>query len=153
MVSSVAKNVIENELHDRVIFFDELARMVANNDAETQMLCEAFDLTLDDVIGVTENGSVVITENQNVYVKPITDRTIRSKTQNMLNDCNERIARFIMHSDPNGYILNDVKVSLYKLMDEFNKYTPKGLIRFKGLRDPSPYCFYHLTSGVTCKCS
>ena len=78
--------MIENELHDRVIFFDELARMVANNDAETQMLCEAFDLTLDDVVGVTENGSVVITENQNVYVKPITDRIIRSKTQNMLND-------------------------------------------------------------------
>ena len=83
---SVAKNVIENELHDRVIFFDELARMVANNDAETQMLCEVFDLRLDDVVGVTENGSVVITENQNVYVKPITDRIIRSKTQNMLND-------------------------------------------------------------------
>lgn len=53
--------------------------------------------------------------------------------QNMLNDCNERIARFIMRSDPNGYILNDVKVSLYRLMEEFNRYTPKGLQRFKGL--------------------
>ena len=73
--------------------------------------------------------------------------------QNMLNDCNERIARFIMRSDPNGYILNDVKVSLYRLMEEFNRYTPKGLQRFKGLEKPSPYCFYRLTSGVTCKCS
>ena len=38
-----------------------------------------------------------------------------------------------MRSDPNGYILNDIKVSLYRLMEEFNRYTPKGLIRFKGL--------------------
>ena len=83
---SVAKNVIQNELHDRVIFLDELAKMVANNNEETQLLCEAFDLSIDDVVGITENGSVVIQENQNVYVQPITDKRIRAKTTSMLTD-------------------------------------------------------------------
>ena len=78
--------MIQNELHDRVIFLDELAKMVANNNEETQLLCEAFDLSIDDVVGITENGSVVIQENQNVYVQPITDKRIRAKTTSMLSD-------------------------------------------------------------------
>ena len=54
--------------------------------------------------------------------------------QNMLKDCEELIKPYLMNSDPNGYILNDKHVSLYQLMMEFNKYTPKNLTRYKGKR-------------------
>jgi len=37
-----------------------------------------------------------------------------------------------MNSDPNGYYLNDKKVSLFELMQEFNGYIPPRLTRYKG---------------------
>ena len=58
--------------------------------------------------------------------------------QNMLKDCEELIKPYLVNSDPNGYILNDKHVSLYQLMMEFNKYTPKNLTRYKGLGEMNP---------------
>ena len=72
----------------KVIFLKELAQMAANNSRETQLLCESFGLTIDDVVGITSTGnSVVIQENAtNVYIQPISDRFVRQRTQNVLND-------------------------------------------------------------------
>lgn len=70
-----------------VIFFPELARMAANSSRETEFLCESFGLSLDDVVGVTGTGnSVVIQENSNVYIQPITDKHIRQMTQSTIKD-------------------------------------------------------------------
>lgn len=68
----------------KIIFLKELAQMAANNSAETQWLCESFNLTIDDVIGITETGnSLIIQENgTNLYMQPITDKFLRAKTQN-----------------------------------------------------------------------
>ena len=52
----------------------------------------------------------------------------------MMKDCKEMISPFLENSDPNGYILNGEKVSLYQLMAAFNKYQPKNLTRYKGKR-------------------
>lgn len=71
----------------KVIFLKELAQMAANNSRETEFLCESFGLTIDDVVGITSTGnSVVIAENGNTYIQPITDKIIRSRTQNTLRD-------------------------------------------------------------------
>lgn len=71
----------------RIILFPELARMAANSSKETEFLCESFGLTIDDVIGVTETGnSVVIQENSNVYIQPLSDRTIKAKTRSIVTD-------------------------------------------------------------------
>lgn len=79
-------------------------------------------------------------ENHILVVDGLANNKIQTAVfnQNMLNDCQDRIARFISKSDPNGYILNDNKVSLFKLMEEFSKYTPKGLQRYKGLGEMDP---------------
>ena len=78
---------IEHALNDRVIFFDELAKMVANNDADTQLLCESFGLTIDDVVGITESGSsLIIKEKQNLYAQPVTDRILRARAADQLNE-------------------------------------------------------------------
>ncbi len=71
----------------KIIMFPELAKMAANSSKETEFLCESFGLTIDDVIGVTETGnSVVIQENANVYIQPLTDKTIRAKTKSAITD-------------------------------------------------------------------
>lgn len=71
----------------KIIFLKELAQMAANNSKETEWLCESFGLTIDDVIGVTNTGnSVVIQENSNVYIQPISDKVIRQRTQNVVKD-------------------------------------------------------------------
>lgn len=57
---------------------------------------------------------------------------------NMLKDCHERIYSYIEKADPNGYILNDNKVSLYQLMNEFDKFTPSNMQRYKGLGEMNP---------------
>ena len=76
-----------NENNITLIFFPQLAQMAAASSKETQILCESFGLNIEDVIGVTSTGnSLVIQENANTYVQPITDKFVRSKTQNMLND-------------------------------------------------------------------
>lgn len=70
-----------------MIFFPQLAQMAAASSKETEMLCESFGLNIEDVIGVTSTGnSLVIQENANTYVQPITDKFVRAKTQSMLND-------------------------------------------------------------------
>ena len=52
--------------------------------------------------------------------------------ESMLKDCKDSIAHYVMNSDPNGYYLNDKKVSLFELMQEFNGYIPPRLTRYKG---------------------
>ena len=79
--------LVENEIGCKVIPFHELAKMAANNSKETEWLAESFDLTTDDVIGVTSTGnSVVLKEDSNIYVQPIKDRRIRHKSKSMLTD-------------------------------------------------------------------
>lgn len=70
-----------------IIMMPALAMMAANNSKETEYICESFGLTIDDVVGVTSTGnSVVISEGANRYVQPITDKFVRNKTRNMVND-------------------------------------------------------------------
>ena len=71
----------------RIILLNELAKMAANNDRQVQWLCESFDISEKDLLGVTETGnSVVVAENGNIYVQPISDKNIRNKTRNMVQD-------------------------------------------------------------------
>ena len=71
----------------KIIFFKDLAQMVANDLKETELLCESFGLTINDVIGLTNTGnSLVIKENNNLYMQPITDKFIRMKTQKHVRD-------------------------------------------------------------------
>lgn len=71
----------------KVVFLKELAQQAANNSRECELICEAFNLSLDDVIGLTNTGnSVVIAENSNIYIQPISDKIIRAKTQNKVRD-------------------------------------------------------------------
>lgn len=71
----------------KVVFLKELAQAAANDSAEVAMICEAFDLSVEDVIGLTSTGnSLVIMENSNVYIQPITDKRIRQKTQREVKD-------------------------------------------------------------------
>lgn len=70
-----------------VVFLNELAKMAAGHSEETKMLCEAFNLTEADIVGLTSTGnSVVLTENGNTYIQPLRDANIRKKTQNELRD-------------------------------------------------------------------
>lgn len=85
MESSI--NAVQESFGGKIIFFEELAKMAANDSKETQWLCESFGLGIDDVVGITNTGnSVVIRENQNIYVQPISDKGIRAKTQRNLAD-------------------------------------------------------------------
>ena len=71
----------------RILYLNELAKMVANNDKQVQWLCESFNITQNDLLGVTDTGnSVVLTENGNVYVQPILDRDVRKKTNSLVKD-------------------------------------------------------------------
>lgn len=72
----------------KVIFLKELAQMAANNSREMEYICEAFDISFDNIVGLTSTGnSIVFTENdQNVYFQPISDRFIKAKTQNGVRD-------------------------------------------------------------------
>lgn len=80
-------NTIEDSFGGKVIFFEDLAKMAANNSKETQWLCESFGLGIDSVIGLTDSGnSLVIQENKNIYVQPITDKGIRTKTKRDISD-------------------------------------------------------------------
>jgi hypothetical protein len=82
-----AANTIKDFAGKQIIFLKELAQMAANNSKETEWLCESFNLSIDDVVGLTANGdSVVIQEAANLYVQPITDKIVRSKTQRGLSD-------------------------------------------------------------------
>lgn len=76
----------EEYTNTKIIRFPELAKMAAG-DEDVKLLCEAFELTEDDVLGVTGSGnSVVMHEGSNIYAQPISDRNIRKKTQDALRD-------------------------------------------------------------------
>ena len=78
---------IGNMINSKIIYLKELAKLAFNNDKEVQWLCESFDITENDLLGVTESGnSVVLTESGNVYIQPISDKNIRNKTRNMVQD-------------------------------------------------------------------
>lgn len=78
---------VEKAINGKIIFFEDLARDVAGKSKETQILCESFGLTNEDIIGVTETGkSVVLKENKNIYVQPIADKFIQTKTRSIIND-------------------------------------------------------------------
>ena len=78
---------LENEIGCKIIQFKELAQSASRSSKETEMLCEAFDLDVDDLYGVTSTGnSVVVTENKNTYVVPIQSKKVREKAQSMLDD-------------------------------------------------------------------
>lgn len=80
-------NEMEQYVNSRIIYLPELAKSVAGKADEVKMLCEAFELTEDDIIGVTETGnSVVLAENNNVYVQPITESQLRERTKSSLTD-------------------------------------------------------------------
>ena len=75
------------EFTGTIIFLPELAQMAAANSKEANWLCESFGLSMNDIVGVTATGnSVVITENANTYVQPISDKIVRAKTKSVLND-------------------------------------------------------------------
>jgi hypothetical protein len=79
--------VIENETGVKILYFKELAKMAANNSKETELLCESFGLPIDAVTGVTSTGnSVVVQEQKNAFVIPLTDKMIRAKTNKILRD-------------------------------------------------------------------
>lgn len=76
----------EEYTNSKIIRFPELARMAAGAE-DVKILCESFDLTEDDIIGITSTGnSVVLNEGANIYVQPINDTNIRNKTKSILTD-------------------------------------------------------------------
>lgn len=78
-----AANILEYMTGAKIIFFKELAQMMANDSKETELLCESFGLSINDVIGISSTGnSLLIQEGgTNLYMQPITDRTLRNKSQ------------------------------------------------------------------------
>lgn len=86
-VDQEAINTLENETNTTIIFFPELAKMAAASSRETNMLCESFGLTEDALVGLTDTGnSVVLSENGNTFVQPITDSMVRSRNKSILTD-------------------------------------------------------------------
>lgn len=82
-----AVNSLNEWTGTKILFLNELARMAAHSSKETEWLCESFGLNINDVIGVTETGnSVVIQENKNVYIQPLSDKRIRAKTKSTVID-------------------------------------------------------------------
>ena len=80
-------DTIEKYSGAKVIPFKELAKQAAKGSDETKWLMESFGLTEENLLGVTGSGnSIVITENSNIYLQPITDRNIRKNTRSILND-------------------------------------------------------------------
>lgn len=79
---------VADKLGAKIIFLKDLAQMAANNSKETEWLCESFGLNINDVVGLSHDGSsVAIMENgTNMYLQPITDKAIRNKTQNAVRD-------------------------------------------------------------------
>lgn len=78
---------VEKAINGKIIFFEELAKNLVDKSEGAQILCESFGLTNDDVIGVTETGkSVVLKENKNIYVTPISNKTIQTRTRSAITD-------------------------------------------------------------------
>ena len=78
---------VEKATNSSIIFFEELAKEAIKSSEDAQIICEAFNLTDQDIIGLTSTGnSVVLKENKNIYVCPITNEMARVKTKANLND-------------------------------------------------------------------
>lgn len=75
------------ELNGRLIYFPQLARMVAESNDETKQLCESFGIGLESVTGFTKTGnSLAIQDGKNIYIQPLTSSNLRNSTKNLLND-------------------------------------------------------------------
>lgn len=70
----------------KLILLPQLAKMVANSSKETEWLCESFGIGIEDINALTENGDIVIQENKNIYIQPITDKAIRNRTKSIIRD-------------------------------------------------------------------
>jgi hypothetical protein len=80
-------DMAEKSFGCKIIYFEELAKRAANNSRETQLLCESFGVGIDSVIVLTGTGdSLVIQENKNIFIQPITDKGVRAKTQRGIAD-------------------------------------------------------------------
>jgi hypothetical protein len=79
-------DVIEEATNSKFIPFKELAQMAANNSEETAWLCESFGLSMDNVIGIMNNGSTVVQDRKNLYVQPLSNKIIKKKTLSILNE-------------------------------------------------------------------
>ncbi len=78
---------VEQYTGGKIIYLPELARRVADKADEVKLLCEAFQLTDEDIVGLTESGnSVVVADGTNTYVQPISSEIIRKKTKSALTD-------------------------------------------------------------------
>ena len=77
----------ERAIGKNIIFFPELAKMAANSSKDAELLCESFGLSINDVFGVTEDGSALaIQEKKNIYIQPLRDKAILERTQSSLRD-------------------------------------------------------------------
>lgn len=84
---SAGVKTLEKAINGKIIFFDELAKAAAHSSSETEFLCESFGLSTDSIVGLTSTGnSVVIKENENFYVQPLSDRRVRAKTHSIIHD-------------------------------------------------------------------
>lgn len=80
-------NAIEEYSGVKIIPTKELAKMAVSRSDETKWLMESFGLTDDDIMGVTDTGnSVIVKENANVILQPLTDASLRDRTRSMLID-------------------------------------------------------------------
>lgn len=79
--------ITEDSINTKIIFFEDLAKNLTESSKEASILYESFGLKEDDIIGVTETGnSVVLKENKNIYVVPISDKIIQTKTRSAISD-------------------------------------------------------------------
>lgn len=85
----VMESVSEMEKYSgcTIIFLNELAKMAAQSVKETEYLCEAFNLEIDDVIGLTDTGNSIVMEKAgDVFIQPISDKFVKAHTQSMVRD-------------------------------------------------------------------
>ena len=90
---------------------------------------------IKQVIGKIYKFLDVKVENGILVLDGLVNETVQTVVfnENMLNDCEAKIGKYIREADPNGYYLNEEKMSLYELIKAFHAYTPPNVQRYKGL--------------------
>ena len=68
-----------------LVTFDELREMLRSNSDEMKLLCESFHIDESNIVGMCGN-SAVVQENANIFVRPLTDKRILSKSKNMISE-------------------------------------------------------------------
>lgn len=68
-----------------LVTFDELREMLRSNSDEMKLLCESFHIDESNIIGMC-GDSAVVQENANIFVQPLTDKRILSKSKNMISE-------------------------------------------------------------------